>query len=54
MEWHPSGVTRTRNRVIGVNVSEFLIKGKEANLVRVSGEFELSEVYCSSDSILLF
>ena len=54
MGWHPSGVTRARIRVIEVNFSEFLIKGKEANLVRVSGEFELSEVYCGSNSILLF
>ena len=29
MEWHPSGVTRTKIRVVGVNFSEFLIKGKE-------------------------
>ena len=27
MRWHPSGVTRTR--VIGVNFSEILFKGKE-------------------------
>ena len=27
--WHPSGVTRTGIRVIGVNFSDFLIKGKE-------------------------
>ena len=27
--WYPSGVTRTRIRVIGVNFSEFLIKGNE-------------------------
>ena len=27
--WHPSGVTRTRIRVIRVNFSEILIKGKE-------------------------
>ena len=54
MAWHPKGVTRTRIRVIAVDFSEFLTKGKEANLVRVSGEFELSEVYCSSNSILLF
>ena len=26
---HPSGVTRTRIRVFGVNFSEFLIKGNE-------------------------
>lgn len=45
---------RTRIRVIVVNLSEFLIRWKEANLVRVSGDFELSEVYCSSNSILLF
>ena len=29
MEWHPSGVTRTRIRVFWVNFSEFLIKGNE-------------------------
>ena len=29
MGCHPRGVTRTRVRVIGVNFSEFLIKGKE-------------------------
>ena len=29
MGWHPRGVTRIRARVIGVNFSEFLIKGKE-------------------------
>ena len=29
MVWHPSRVTRTRILVIGVNSSEFLIKGKE-------------------------
>ena len=29
MGWHPSRVTRTRILVIGVNSSEFLIKGKE-------------------------
>ena len=29
MEWHPSGVTRTKIRFVGVNFSEFLIKGKE-------------------------
>ena len=29
MKWHPIGVTRTRIRVIGVNVSEMLIKVKE-------------------------
>ena len=29
MEWHPSGVKRTRIRVIGVNFSEFLSKGNE-------------------------
>ena len=29
MGWHPSRVTRTRTRVIGVNFSEFLIKGKK-------------------------
>ena len=29
MKWHPIGVTRTRFRVIGVNVSEMLIKVKE-------------------------
>ena len=34
MECHPSGVTRTRIRVIGVNFSELLIKGK-GNFVRV-------------------
>ena len=29
MGWRPSGATRTRNRVIGVNFIEFLIKGNE-------------------------
>ena len=29
MGWHPSGLTRTRIRVIGVNFSDFLIKGKD-------------------------
>ena len=29
MRWHPSGVKRTRIRVITVNFSDFLIKGKE-------------------------
>jgi len=29
IEWHPSEVTRTRIRVIGVDFSEVLIKGKE-------------------------
>ena len=29
MGWHPSGVKRTRIRVIGVNFSDFYIKGKE-------------------------
>ena len=29
MQWHPSGVKRTRIRVIKVNFSDFLIKGKE-------------------------
>ena len=29
MEWHPRRVTKTRNRVIGVIFSDFLIKGKE-------------------------
>jgi len=28
-EWYPSEVTRTKIRVVGVNFSEFLIKGKE-------------------------
>ena len=28
MRWHPSKVTRTKIRVIGVNFSETLIKGK--------------------------
>ena len=32
MEWHLSGVTRTRIRVIGVNFSEFLSQGK-GNLI---------------------
>lgn len=27
--WHPSGVTRTKIRVLGVNLSEFLIEPKE-------------------------
>ena len=30
MKCHPSGVTRTRIRVIGVNFSEILIKVKES------------------------
>ena len=42
MGWHPRGVTRTRTRVIGLNFSEFLIKGK-GNLVRVGGKIEVSE-----------
>ena len=29
MRWHPSGVTRTGIRVMGVNFSDFLIEGKE-------------------------
>ena len=29
MVWDPSGVKRTTIRVIGVNFSDFLIKGKE-------------------------
>ena len=29
MEWYPSGVTRTRIRVIKVNCSEIVIKEKE-------------------------
>ena len=29
MGWHLSGVTITRIRVIGVNFTEILIKGKE-------------------------
>ena len=29
MGWHPSGVKRIRIRVIGVNFSDFDIKGKE-------------------------
>ena len=29
MKWYPSGVTRTRIKVIGVKFSEILIKGKE-------------------------
>ena len=33
--WHPSGVTRSTIRVIGVNFSEFLIKENEI-------EFELA------------
>ena len=41
MRWHPSGVKRTTIRVIGVNFSLF-DQGKRY-LVRVSGEFELSE-----------
>ena len=28
MGWHPGGVRRARIRVIGVNFSEFFIKGK--------------------------
>ena len=31
MNWHPSGVTRTRIRLIGVNFSEILIKGKDSD-----------------------
>ena len=37
MAYHPDGVTRTRIRVIGVNLSEFLIKGKEI-------QFELTRI----------
>ena len=29
MGWHPSGVTKTRIQVIGVNFSDLLIKGKD-------------------------
>ena len=29
MGWHPSGVKRTRIRVIGVNFGDFCVKGKE-------------------------
>ena len=29
MGWDPSGAQRTRIRVIGVNFSDFFIKGKE-------------------------
>ena len=29
MGWHPCGVKRTRIRVIGVNFSDSLIKGRE-------------------------
>ena len=29
MGWHPSGDERARIRVIGVNLVDFLIKGKE-------------------------
>ena len=29
MRWHPSGVTRTTIRVIGVNFGEIFIQGKE-------------------------
>ena len=42
MELRPSRVTRTRIQVIDVIFSDFMIKG-ERNLVRVSGEFELSQ-----------
>ena len=54
VEWHLSGVTRTRIRVIGVNFSEFLSQEKERRFsfesnsvlsqrgIRVS-EFELTE-----------
>ena len=38
MKRYPIGVTRTRIRVIGVNVDR-----GEGNLVRVGEEFELSE-----------
>ena len=43
MGWHPSGVTRTRIRVIGINFGEILIKGKEI-------QFELAEVRVSGSS----
>ena len=43
MVWHPSGVKRTTIRVIGVNFSLFY-QGKRY-LVRVSGEFELSDEF---------
>ena len=44
-EWHSGEVTRTRIRLIAITFSEILIKGKEI-LVRVSGEFVLSRIYC--------
>ena len=34
MKWHPSGVTRTRIRVIGVNFSEILVKRKDSDSSR--------------------
>ena len=34
MKWHPSGVTRTRIRVTGVNFSEILIKRKDSDSSR--------------------
>ena len=44
-EWHPSEVTRTRIRVIGVNFSEILTKGKETQveLARNSSNPSLSK-----------
>ena len=43
MGCHPSGVTTTRIRVIGINFGEILIKGKEI-------QFELAEVRVSGSS----
>ena len=43
MEWHPSRVTRTRTRVIGVILSDFLIKGKEIFFELAGSEFEFTE-----------
>ena len=45
MKWHPSGVTRTRIRVIAVNFSEILIKGKKIwfELARNFDEIKMSE-----------
>ena len=81
--WHPSRFTRTRIRVIGINLSDYQremkcsssqrgiriirvrvnrvkmtekwdeIQGK-LDLVRVSGEFELSGFYCKLKYLLYF
>ena len=53
MGWHPTGVTKTRIRVIRVNFREMLIKGKE-NYDQASEEFELSEFEFSGCTVVVF